>query len=307
MRIAQSITDLIGRTPLLRLKRCTEGCHADILVKIEGLNPGGSAKDRIALGMIQEAEAQGLLPTGGTIIEPTSGNTGIGLAMAAAARGYRCILVMPSSMSMERRLLLAAYGAQVELVDGALGMAGCIQRAEELHRSIPGSIIAGQFVNPANPAAHAASTGPEIWADTDGCVDVFVAGIGTGGTISGIGQYLKAQKPGIRIIGVEPEASPLLTRGYAGQHPLQGIGANFIPEVLDLSVVDEVLTVTGEDAFRTARLLARTEGVLAGITSGAVLFSAMELAKRPEYAGKTIVALLPDSGERYLSTGLFGE
>lgn len=292
------VTRLIGHTPLVRLK-------CGVLAKLEGMNPGGSAKDRVALAMIEDAEQRGLLAPGGTIIEPTSGNTGVGLAMVAAARGYRCILVMPDSMSIERRRLLAAYGAQVVLVEGALGMAGCVARAEELHRSTPGSIIAGQFVNPANPAAHYASTGPEIWADTEGKVDVFVAGIGTGGTITGVGRFLKEQNPAIRIVGVEPAASPLLTQGHAGPHPLQGIGANFIPDILDLSIVDEIIPVTSEGAFAQTRALAREEGILCGITSGAAVWAARQIAQRPEYAGMTIVALLPDSGERYLSTGIF--
>ena len=299
----QDITALIGHTPLIRLTHIST--DATILVKHEGMNPGGSAKDRVALRMVEDAEARGLLVPGGTIIEPTSGNTGVGLAMVAAARGYKCILVMPDSMSMERRRLLAAYGAQVVLVDGALGMAGCVDKAEAIHRETPGSIIAGQFVNPANPAAHYASTGPEIWADTAGQVDAFVAGIGTGGTITGTGRYLKEQNPAIRIIGVEPAASPLLTKGHAGPHPLQGIGANFVPEILDLSVVNEIIPVEGSDSFDATRMLARQEGILAGITSGAAVWAAMQLAARPEYAGKTIVALLPDSGERYLSTGIF--
>ena len=294
----RDVTSLIGHSPLVRLK-------GGILAKLEGMNPGGSAKDRVALNMIEDAEQRGLLSPGGTIIEPTSGNTGIGLAMVAAARGYKCILVMPDTMSIERRRLLTAYGAQVVLVDGSLGMAGCVDKAEEIRRSIPGSIIAGQFVNPANPAAHYASTGPEIWADTDGQADVFVAGIGTGGTITGVGRYLKERNPAIRIVGVEPAASPLLTEGHAGPHPLQGIGANFVPEILDLSVVDEIIPVTGEDAFAQTRALAREEGILAGITSGAAVWAARQLAQHPEYAGKTIVTLLPDSGERYLSTGIF--
>ena len=292
------VTRLIGHTPLVRLK-------CGVLAKLEGMNPGGSAKDRVALAMIEDAEQRGLLAPGGTIIEPTSGNTGVGLAMVAAARGYRCILVMPDSMSIERRRLLAAYGAQVVLVEGALGMAGCVARAEEIHHSTPGSIIAGQFVNPANPAAHYASTGPEIWADTEGKVDVFVAGIGTGGTITGVGRFLKEQNPAIRIVGVEPAASPLLTKGHAGPHPLQGIGANFIPDILDLSIVDEIIPVTSEGAFAQTRALAREEGLLCGITSGAAVWAARQIAQRPEYVGKTIVALLPDSGERYLSTGIF--
>ena len=297
------LTAFIGHTPLIRLTHTA--VPATILVKVEGMNPGGSAKDRVALSMIEDAERQGLLAPGGTIIEPTSGNTGIGLAMVAACRGYKCILFMPDSMSLERRRLLAAYGAQVVLVEGQLGMAGCIAKAEELHRCTPNSIIAGQFSNPANPAAHYASTGPEIWADTQGQVDVFVAGIGTGGTISGVGRYLKEQNPAIRIVGVEPAASPLLTEGHAGPHPLQGIGANFVPENLDRAIVDEIIPVTGEDAFAMTRYLARKEGILAGISSGAALWAAMQLAQRPEYAGKAIVALLPDSGERYLSTGIF--
>ena len=301
--LTPDLTALIGHTPLLRLAHANT--PATILVKVEGMNPGGSAKDRVALSMIVDAEKRGVLSPGGTIIEPTSGNTGIGLAMVAACRGYKCILVMPDSMSLERRRLLAAYGAQVVLVDGQLGMAGCISKAEELHRCTPNSIIAGQFSNPANPAAHYASTGPEIWADTQGQVDVFVAGIGTGGTISGVGRYLKEQNPAIRIVGVEPAASPLLTEGHAGPHPLQGIGANFVPENLDRAMVDEIIPVTGEDAFAMTRYLTRKEGILAGISSGAALWAAMQLAQRPEYAGKTIVALLPDSGERYLSTGIF--
>ena len=297
------ITSLIGHTPLIRLTRLT--APTAVYVKAEGMNPGGSAKDRVALSMVQDAEAQGRLAPGGTIIEPTSGNTGVGLAMVAAARGYRCILVMPDSMSIERRRLLAAYGAQVELVEGSLGMAGCVARAEELLRTTPNSIIAGQFTNPANPAAHYAATGPEIWADLNGQVDAFVAGIGTGGTITGVGRYLREQHPAVRIVGVEPAASPLLTQGHAGPHPLQGIGANFVPEILDLSIVDEIIPVTGEAAFETTRALARQEGILAGITSGAAVWAALQLAQRPEFAGKNIVALLPDSGERYLSTGLF--
>ena len=294
----RDVTSLIGHTPLLRLK-------CGICVKLESMNPGGSAKDRVALSMIEDAEKRSLLPPGGTIIEPTSGNTGIGLAMVAAAREYRCILVMPDSMSLERRRLLAAFGAQVVLVEGSLGMAGCVAKAEELQRTIPGSIIAGQFTNPANPAAHYASTGPEIWADTRGQVDIFVAGIGTGGTITGVGRYLKEQNPAIRIVGVEPADSPLLTKGHASPHPLQGIGANFVPDILDLSLVDEIITVTGEDAFSATRSLAREEGILAGITSGAAVWAAQQLAQRPEFARKTIVALLPDSGERYLSTGIY--
>ena len=298
----QDITDLIGHTPLVRL-RYTDA-PATILVKPEGLNPGGSAKDRVALAIVEDAERRGMLAPGIAIIEATSGNTGVSLAMVSAARGYRCIIVMPESMSIERRRLLAAYGAQVILTPADEGMAGAILRAEEVHRSTPGSILANQFSNPANPAAHAATTGPEIWADTAGRVDAFVAGIGTGGTVTGVGRYLKGRNSAIRIVGVEPADSPLLTKGYAGAHPLQGIGANFMPDVLDLSVLDEVIPVKSEVAFAAMRRLVRQEGILAGITSGAAAWAAMQLANRPEFAGKTIVALLPDAGERYLSTGL---
>ena len=298
----QDITDLIGHTPLVRLRHTD--APATILVKPEGLNPGGSAKDRVALAIVEDAERRGRLEPGGAIIEATSGNTGVSLAMVAAARGYRCIIVMPESMSIERRRLLAAYGAQVILTPAEEGMACAIRRAEEVHRSTPGSILANQFSNPANPAAHAATTGPEIWADTAGRVDAFVAGIGTGGTVTGVGRYLKGRNPAIRIVGVEPADSPLLTKGYAGTHPLQGIGANFVPEVLDRSVLDEVIPVESEVAFAAMRRLVRQEGILAGITSGAAAWAAMQLANRPEFAGKTIVALLPDAGERYLSTGL---
>ena len=298
----QDITDLIGHTPLVRLRHTD--APATILVKPEGLNPGGSAKDRVALAIVEDAERRGMLAPGSAIIEATSGNTGVSLAMVAAARGYRCIIVMPESMSIERRRLLAAYGAQVVLTRAEDGMAGAIRRAEEVHRSTPGSILANQFSNPANPAAHAATTGPEIWADTAGRVDAFVAGIGTGGTVTGVGRYLKGRNSAIRIVGVEPADSPLLTKGYAGAHPLQGIGANFVPDVLDLSVLDEVIPVESEVAFAAMRRLVRQEGILAGITSGAAAWAAMQLAKRPEFAGKTIVALLPDAGERYLSTGL---
>ena len=298
----QDITDLIGHTPLVRL-RYTDA-PATILVKPESLNPGGSAKDRVALAIVEDAERRGMLAPGSAIIEATSGNTGVSLAMVSAARGYRCIIVMPESMSIERRRLLAAYGAQVVLTRAEDGMAGAIRRAEEVHRSTPGSILANQFSNPANPAAHAATTGPEIWADTAGRVDAFVAGIGTGGTVTGVGRYLKGRNSAIRIVGVEPADSPLLTKGYAGAHPLQGIGANFVPDVLDLSVLDEVIPVESEVAFAAMRRLVRQEGILAGITSGAAAWAAMQLAKRPEFAGKTIVALLPDAGERYLSTGL---
>lgn len=307
MNIITSVTGLIGRTPLLELRRysAAHDLPATILAKLECMNPAGSAKDRVAARMIAQAEAEGRLAPGGTIIEPTSGNTGIGLAAVGAAKGYRVILTMPDTMSVERRGLIAAYGAEIVLTPGAEGMAGAVAKAEELRQSIPGSIIAGQFDNPANPAAHFDTTGPEIWTDTDGAVDVFVAGIGTGGTISGVGRYLKAQKSTVQIVGVEPASSPLLTQGHAGPHGLQGIGANFVPQNLDRSVVDEILTATETDAYAAERELARTEGVLAGITSGAALWVAAELARRPENRGKVIVALLPDSGERYLSTPMF--
>lgn len=309
MNTVSSVTGLIGRTPLLELRRygTAQDLPATVLAKLECMNPAGSAKDRVAARMIAQAEAEGRLSPGGTIIEPTSGNTGIGLAAVGAARGYRVILTMPDTMSVERRSLIAAYGAEIVLTPGAEGMSGAVAKAEELRQSIPGSIIAGQFDNPANPAAHFDTTGPEIWVDTDGAVDIFVAGIGTGGTITGVGRYLKAQKPTVQIVGVEPAASPLLTQGHAGPHGLQGIGANFVPENLDRSVVDEILTATEADAYTAGRAMARTEGVLVGITSGAALWAAGQLARRPENRGKVIVALLPDSGERYLSTALFQE
>ena len=307
MPIYRSVTELIGRTPLLELCNYerNHGLHATLLAKLECMNPAGSAKDRVAANMIARAEESGQLAPGGTIIEPTSGNTGIGLAAAAAAKGYHVILTMPDTMSVERRALIAAYGAEIVLTPGADGMSGAVARAEELHRSIPGSIIAGQFENPANPEAHEKTTGPEIWADTDGKVDIFVAGAGTGGTVSGVGRYLKAQNPKIQIVAFEPASSPLLTEGHAGPHGLQGIGANFVPENLDRGVLDEILTVTDADAYAAGRELARTEGILVGITSGAAVWAAAQLAMRPENAGKTIVALLPDSGERYLSTPMF--
>ena len=307
MPIYHSVTELIGRTPLLELCRYEKnhGLRATVLAKLECMNPAGSAKDRVAANMIARAEAEGRLAPGGTVIEPTSGNTGIGLAAVAAAKGYHVILTMPDTMSVERRALIAAYGAEIVPTPGAAGMAGAVGRAGELHRSIPGSIIAGQFENPANPEAHERTTGPEIWADTDGKVDIFVAGAGTGGTVSGVGRYLKAQNPKIQIVAFEPASSPLLTEGHAGPHGLQGIGANFVPENLDRSVLDEILTVTDEDTYDTGRELARTEGILVGITSGAAVWAAAQLAMRPENAGKTIVALLPDSGERYLSTPMF--
>ena len=307
MPIYRSVTELIGRTPLLELCNYerNHGLHATLLAKLECMNPAGSAKDRVAANMIARAEESGQLAPGGTIIEPTSGNTGIGLAAAAAAKGYHVILTMPDTMSVERRALIAAYGAEIVLTPGADGMSGAVARAEELHRSIPGSIIAGQFENPANPEAHEKTTGPEIWADTEGKVDIFVAGAGTGGTVSGVGRYLKAQDPNIKVVAFEPASSPLLTEGRAGPHGLQGIGANFVPENLDRGVLDEILTVTDADAYAAGRELARTEGILVGITSGAAVWAAAQLAMRPENAGKTIVALLPDSGERYLSTPMF--
>ena len=307
MPIYRSVTELIGRTPLLELCNYerNHGLHATLLAKLECMNPAGSAKDRVAANMIARAEESGQLAPGGTIIEPTSGNTGIGLAAAAAAKGYHAILTMPDNMSVDRRALIAAYGAEIVLTPGADGMSGAVARAEELHRSIPGSIIAGQFENPANPEAHEKTTGPEIWADTEGKVDIFVAGAGTGGTVSGVGRYLKAQDPNIKVVAFEPASSPLLTEGRAGPHGLQGIGANFVPENLDRTVLDEILTVTDADAYAAGRELARTEGILVGITSGAAVWAAAQLAMRPENAGKTIVALLPDSGERYLSTPMF--
>ncbi len=309
MNIAHSVTELIGRTPLLELVNYEKdhGLSAVVLAKLECMNPAGSAKDRVAANMIARAEQEGRLAPGGTIIEPTSGNTGIGLAAVGAARGYRVILTMPDTMSVERRSLIAAYGAEIVLTPGKEGMTGAVVKAEELQKTIPGSIIAGQFENPANPEAHILTTGPEIWADTDGKVDIFVAGIGTGGTISGTGRYLKARNPAVQVVGVEPAASPLLTQGHAGPHGLQGIGANFVPENLDRAVVDEIIPVTDQDAYATGRELARREGILVGITSGAAVWAAAELAKRPENQGKVIAALLPDSGERYLSTPMFQE
>lgn len=308
MAIYHSVSQLVGNTPLLSVDNYVRQRQlpATILAKLERFNPAGSAKDRIALEMLDQAEATGALQPGGTVIEPTSGNTGIGLAAMAVARGYRVILTMPASMSAERRAMLKAYGAELVLVETG-GMAGAVTKAEELAASIPGSFIPSQFDNPANPAAHYKTTGPEIWRDAEGHVDIFVAGVGTGGTISGVGRYLKEQNPSIRIVAVEPASSPLLSQGHAGLHGLQGIGANFVPGNYDSSVVDEIVTVTDEDAYRTGRLLARTEGVMAGITSGAALWAADELARRPENKGKTIVALLPDDGNRYLSTPLWSE
>ena len=307
-KTAQSLTDLIGGTPLLELNRfaAEKGLTRPITAKLEYFNPGGSAKDRIALAMIMQAEDDGRLKPGATIIEPTSGNTGVGLALVAAVRGYRLILTMPETMSIERRKLVGAYGAKVVPTPAAEGMAGAIKEAERLRDSIDGALILQQFENKANPAAHFAATGPEIWNDTEGHVDVFVAGVGTGGTISGVGRYLKSKNPAIRIVAVEPASSPVLSGGKAGPHTIQGIGAGFVPAVYDSSVVDEVMTVTNDDAMSTARLLARSEGLLTGISSGAAAWAAAELARREELHDKTIVTLLPDTGERYLSTGVFG-
>ena len=309
-KIYENSSQLIGHTPLMKVENYAkeQGAeNAQLLVKLEFLNPAGSVKDRVALAMIEDAEKKGILKQGSTIIEPTSGNTGIGLASVAAAKGYRAILTLPETMSVERRTLLKAYGAELVLTDGSLGMKGAIARAEELEKTIPGAVILGQFDNPANPAAHAATTGPEIWEDTDGKVDIFVAGVGTGGTITGVGTYLKSKNPKIRIVAVEPKDSPVLSGGQPGPHKLQGIGAGFVPSVLNTQIYDEIITVTTEEAFSTGRLIAHKEGVMVGITSGAALYAATELAKRPENAGKTIVALLPDSGDRYLSTPMFTE
>lgn len=308
-QIYDSILETIGHTPLVRLHRVEEtySCRARLLAKVERGNPGGSIKDRAALRMVEDAEQKGLLTPGSTIIEPTSGNTGIGLCMVAAARGYRAVIIMPDSMSVERINLMRAYGAEVILTPGALGMQGAVDKAEELQAATPGSIIAGQFVNPSNSAAHYDTTGPELWRDTDGDLDAFVAGIGTGGSITGVGHYLKKQNNAIRIIGVEPTDSPLLSGGKAGSHGLQGIGANFIPAVLDQRVYDEIITVTTPAAYELARFAARREGLLVGISSGAALWAAVQVACRPEYEGKTVAALLPDSGERYISTALFKE
>ena len=307
--IYTSAAQLIGRTPLLELTNLEQayGLEARLLAKLESFNPGGSAKDRVALAMIEDAEARGVLKANSVIIEPTSGNTGIGLASVAAARGYRVCIVMPDTMSVERQMLMRAYGAELVLTDGALGMAGAIQKAEELAAEMPDAFVAGQFVNPANPAAHYASTGPEIWQDTDGEVEVFVATIGTGGTITGTGRYLKEQNPAIRVVGVEPASPPILSGGKAGPHKIQGIGAGFVPEVLDTAVYDEVVAVQDADAFAMGRELGRREGVLAGISSGAALWAAIQTAKKPENYGKTIVVLLPDTGDRYLSTEMFAE
>ena len=308
-RIYTSAQQLVGNTPLLALGNIVEkeNLQARLLAKLEGWNPAGSVKDRVALAMIDDAEAKGVLKPGSVIIEPTSGNTGIGLDSVAACRGYRTIIVMPDSMSMERRLLMTAYGAELVLTEGAKGMSGAIEKAEQLAAEIPGSFIPGQFDNPANPAAHRATTGPEIWADTDGSVDIFVAGVGTGGTLTGVGEYLKEKNPAIRVVAVEPAGSPLLSKGLAGSHGLQGIGANFIPSVLDTEIYDEVIPVTEEQAYHAGRLMGKREGLLVGISSGAALHAAMEVAKRPENKGKTVVVLLPDTGDRYLSTPMFAE
>ncbi len=308
-RIYTSADQLIGKTPLLELARIEreEGLEARVLAKLEYFNPAGSVKDRIAKAMLDDAEARGLLKLGSVIIEPTSGNTGIGLASVAAARGYRIIIVMPETMSEERRRIMRAYGAELILTEGAEGMKGAIAKADELAGEIPNSFIPGQFVNPANPAAHRSSTGPEIWEDTGGKVDIFVAGVGTGGTLTGVGEYLKSQNPAVRIAAVEPAASPVLSRGSAGSHKIQGIGAGFVPEVLGAGVYDEIIAVEDSDAFAAGKLMGRKEGVLVGISSGAAVWAAIQLAKRPENRGKTIVALLPDTGDRYLSTPLFAD
>lgn len=309
MKVYESVDQLVGHTPLLELKRVEEahGVSARILGKLEYFNPAGSIKDRIAKAMIDDAEAAGILKPGATIIEPTSGNTGIGLASIAAARGYQLILTMPETMSVERRNLIKAYGAKIVLTDGAKGMTGAIEKANELAAEIEGSFIPGQFINPANPAIHKATTGPEIWQDTDGTVDILVAGVGTGGTVTGIGQYLKEQNPEVKLVAVEPSDSPVLSEGRAGSHKIQGIGAGFVPEVLDTTLYDEVITVESDDAFAIGREIGREEGVLVGISSGAAVWAALELAKRPENEGKTIVAILPDTGERYLSTPMFAD
>ncbi|MDR1328349.1 MAG: cysteine synthase A [Oscillospiraceae bacterium] len=309
MKTYKKLTDLIGGTPLLELSNYEKslGLNATVLGKLEYFNPAGSVKDRIAKAMIDDAEAKGLLKPSSVIIEPTSGNTGIGLAAVAASRGYRIILTMPETMSVERRNLLKAYGAELVLTDGAKGMKGAIARAQELADEIPGGFIPSQFTNPANPAVHKATTGPEIWDDTDGKIDILVGGVGTGGTITGAGEYLKDKKPGVKVVAVEPFSSPVLSTGTAGAHKIQGIGAGFVPEVLNTSVYDEIITVTNEDAFETGRTLARSEGLLVGISSGAAAWAAAQLAARPENAGKLIVAILPDTGERYLSTPMFAE
>ena len=306
-KIYTSADQLIGHTPLLELTHIEEGLGAKILAKLEYFNPAGSVKDRVAKAMLDDAEQSGKLKAGSVIIEPTSGNTGIGLASVAAARGYRIIIVMPETMSVERRQIMKAYGAELVLTEGAKGMKGAIEKADELAKEIPNSFIPGQFVNPANPAAHKATTGPEIWEDTDGKVDIFVAGVGTGGTVTGVGEYLKSKNPNVKVVAVEPASSPVLSKGTAGAHKIQGIGAGFVPETLNTKIYDEVIAVENEAAFEAGREIGKTEGVLVGISSGAALWAAKELAKRPENKGKTIVALLPDTGDRYLSTALFAE
>ncbi len=308
-KVYTSADQLVGKTPLLELVHIekAEGLEAKVLGKLEYFNPAGSVKDRIAKAMIDDAEQKGLLKDGSVIIEPTSGNTGIGLASVAAARGYRIIIVMPETMSVERRQLMKAYGAELVLTEGAKGMKGAIAKADELAKEIPGSFIPGQFVNPANPAVHKATTGPEIWEDTDGKVDIFVAGVGTGGTVTGVGEYLKSQNPNVKVVAVEPASSPVLSKGVAGSHKIQGIGAGFVPDVLDTKVYDEIIPVENEDAFATGKLIGKKEGVLVGISSGAAVWAAIQLAKRPENKGKAIVALLPDTGDRYLSTPLFAD
>lgn len=308
-KVYDSILDLVGKTPLVELKRIEEkeGLQAKLIAKVESFNPAGSVKDRIAKAMIEDAEAKGLLKEGSVIIEPTSGNTGIGLAAAATVKGYRMILTMPETMSVERRNIVKAYGAEVVLTDGTKGMKGAIEKADELAKEIPNSFIAGQFVNPANPETHKKTTGPEIWEDTDGAVDIFVAGVGTGGTITGTGEYLKEKKPEVKVIAVEPASSPVLSEGVSGPHKIQGIGAGFVPETLNTGIYDEIIEVENEDAFETGRYLAAEEAILAGISSGAALYAAIQLAKREENKGKTIVVLLPDNGDRYYSTALFAK
>lgn len=306
-KVYKSVTELIGRTPLMELKNIEKAnsLNAEIVAKLEYFNPAGSVKDRVAKAMIEDAEAKGILKEGATIIEPTSGNTGIGIASVATAKGYKTILTMPETMSVERRNLLKAYGAEIVLTDGSKGMSGAIAKADELKNEIDGAVILGQFVNPANPMAHFNTTGPEIWEDTDGKVDIFVAGVGTGGTLSGTGKYLKTQNPNVKVVAVEPETSPVLSEGHGGPHKIQGIGAGFVPETLDTQLYDEIVKVPNEAALETANIIAKAEGILVGISSGAALWAALQLAQRPENAGKTIVAIFPDTGERYISTGIF--